>query len=501
MRYIFLSVLLPIGLSCWETKVLAVPSQPLSPPNHTLTSESIKENFYTQASHIIQQHLDLIVRIDQALVNPDANRLRAVRGQLISRIKLTEGFLQQQHLPAKSLCSSPDISPLVSNLTTSQVQIYCSLYGSSQELWKLAPVLDWSLSRRGELALVRKLPLVSGERQSDPVLSIAPREHPHLHKPGTPFAIEPSLGRNSAREADGLALPIIGRVSKTVIANYHPPLQPAIASPETALTTLADAKQFLSTAQVNFPANYQFTNAQETTASLDRFTYDLDPQEGQIYARFLQLPRTGIFRVLAASAYQRPVNTVWNRLQPRVSELYPFPALKDAQGSFKPSLALKLVGDRFQMEHLGVDYSFMVDVGDVSLEKLDSQLQSITASTREFFLNYQPPKDLEALQVERRRFLTGKDQNWNQSQIILANAPAKLNHTYIVRSLQFQLPEIVLQGQLIPAEKRRYLDALKQIQSSDMIVAFRPVRQRPDGSYTVLWRVLRELPAPQILGL
>ncbi|AUS99323.1 hypothetical protein CLI64_02325 [Nostoc sp. CENA543] len=502
MRYIFLGFLFPIGLTCWQTRVFAMESQAPSPLHHTLASESTDENFYTQASHIIQQHLDLIARIEQALVNPDANRLRAVRGQLTSQMKATEGFLQRQHPVAKVLCNSPDIASAPEQFTKSQLTIYCSLYGSSQELWKLAPVLDRGLSRRGELTLVRKLPLVSGEHQSDPILSIAPVQRPRLNEPATPFAIwEANLAGKFSDDSDHSTLPIIGRVGKTAIANYNPPIQPAIAPPETALTILANAKQLLSNALVSFPSDYQFRDAQTTAASLDRFTYSLDPQEGQTYARFLQLPRTGIFRVLAASAYERPLNTVWNRLQPSVSERYPFPALKDAQGSFKPSLALKLVGDRFQMQHLGVDYSFMVDLGDIPLEKLDQQLQAVASPTREFFLNYQPPKQLENLQVDRRRFLTGKDQNWNLNRIILTDATAQLNHTYLVRSLQFQLPEIILHGQLVPAEKRRYLDELQQVRSSDMLIAFRPVRRRNDGSYTVLWRVVRELPAPQILDL
>jgi hypothetical protein len=502
MRFIFLSFLLPIGLTCVDGKVFAVPDQPPPPLHNTLAVESTNENFYTQASQIIQQHLNLITRIEQALVNPDPNRIRAVRGQLILHTKITEGFLQRQHLEGKTLCNSPHASPVSGNFTQSQVQIYCSLSAASQELLKLTSVLDRSLSRRGELALVRKLPLVGGERQSDPVLSIAPVQHPHLNQPAIPFASrENNLAQPSSTSSNSLRLPIIGRVGKTAIANYHPPIQPAIAAPETALTILADIKGFLTTAQVNFPVGYQFTDAKETAVILDRFSYGLDPQEEQTYTQFLQLPRTGIFRVLPALAYERPLNQMWNRLQPQVSQRYPFPVVGNAKGSLKPSLALKLVGDRFQMQHSGVDYSFMVDIGDIPLEKLDRQLEAVASSTRQFFLNYQPPQALESLQVERRRFLTGKDQNWNQSQVILANAPAKLHHTYLVRSLQFQLPEIVFNGQIIPAEKRRYLDALQQIQTSDMIIAFRPVRQRSDGSYTVLWKVLEELPAPQILAL
>jgi hypothetical protein len=503
MRYIFLSVLLPFWLACVARNVLAVQYPSSSSLNHTPAVESKNENFYTQARELIQQQVDFTARIEQALIAPDANRVRAVRGQLIFQAKNTEGFLKRQYYNPKSVCSTRDVSPLPGQLTQQQGKIYCALYASHQELLKLAPVLDQLLSRRGELALVRQLPLVNGERLSDPVLTIAPVQRPNLGKPATPFSTgEPNLASAQSSEVSASnALPIIGRVGKTAIANYNPPLQPAIAPPETALTVLANAKRFLTAAQVAFPTGTQFTNPQETTAALDRFTYGLDPQEPQTYAKFLQLPQTGIFRVLAAAAYQRPLNTVRNRLQPSVSERYPFPTLGDAQAGFKHSLALQLIGDRFQMQHPGVDYSFMVDLGDIPLEKLDHRLKAVVSPTREFLLNYQPPKQLEALQVERRKFLTGKDQNWQQNQVILASATAKLNHTYLVRSLQFQLPEIILNGQLVAAEKQRYIDQLQQIRSSDMIIAFRPVRQRGDGSYTVLWRVIHELPAPQILQL
>ncbi len=164
----------------------------------------------------------------------------------------------------------------------------------------------------------------------------------------------------------------------------------------------------------------------------------------------------------------------------------------DAKDGFNPSLALQMRGERFQLVDQGMDYSFMVEVGDVPLDKLDGRLQAVASPTREFLLNYQPPKQLDALQVEKRRFLTGKDQNWQQNTVIFAHAPAKLNHSYLVRSLQFQLPKTMLNGQPISPNQ------LQQIPSSDIILAFRPVRRRADGSYTVLWRILNEFPAPQI---
>ncbi|WP_017319112.1 hypothetical protein [Mastigocladopsis repens] len=75
-------------------------------------------------------------------------------------------------------------------------------------------------------------------------------------------------------------------------------------------------------------------------------------------------------------------------------------------------------------------------------------------------LNYQPPKQLEALQIERRRFLTGKDQDWNQRKAILDQAKAVLNHTYLVRSLHFQLPEFIKSGQPLSLQQRSQIDKL-----------------------------------------
>ncbi|MDZ7956798.1 MAG: hypothetical protein RMY34_02635 [Aulosira sp. DedQUE10] len=507
MRYIFFSLLLPFSLVSIPSNLSSLDYRSLFSENRILAAVPANESFDTTANRLVQQQIDLIARIEQAITTPDANRMRSVQGQLTVYTKFVDGFLNRQYKSPKTLCTSrvdltENLSFLAEPLTKSQIKIYCSLYASNQELLKLTPVLDRLLSRRGELALVRGLPLVTGERQSDPVLSIAPMQLPHLDKLATPFSTqEPNLFSPS--------IPIIGRTAKTAIADYVTPVQPAIAPSPSALTILAAAKTFLTAAQVEFPLKNQFTNPQETSAVLDRFSYDIDPQEPQIYATFLKMPHTGIFRVLPDLAYQRPLNILQNRLAPTVSERYPFPSLVDTKGAFTPSLALQLVGDaygkscglRFGLEHQGVDYSFMVDLGDIPLTKLDSQLQAVAQPTREFFLNYQPPKQLDDLQVERRRFLTGKAQNWNLNQVILASAKAELNHTYLVRSLQFQLPEIILNGRQLSPQERQYLGQVPQLHSSDILLVFRPVRRRSDGSYTVLWQVLNQFPSPQINDL
>jgi hypothetical protein len=498
MRYIVFSLLFSFCLGFVPQKTVVADSGTQSDVVDNLSSNSPTQRFYITAARLVQQQDDLMARIERAIAEPDPNLMRAVGGQLIVQTVAVESFLKRHYNSPKSLCSQlpslSKVSLLPNQLSEPQAQIYCSLYASSQELFKLTPVLERLLSRRGELAEVRELPLVSGERQSHPILSISSVKRPELGKPATPFAtVEPNLPTTAPQ--------VIGRAAKTPLANYQPPVQPAIAPPPEALTILEVAKQLLAQAKTAFPPEIQFRDSRETAAVLERFAYDLDPQESQTYAKFLELPKTGIFRVLPSTAYLRELNTLQNRLEPKVNERYPFPTLKEGKGVFTPSLALQIVGENFQLMSSGVDYSFMVDLGDIPLEKLNGSLQAVAPKTREFFLNYQPPTELDALQVERRRFITGKAQNWNQRQTILNSAKVALNHTYLVRTLQFQLPPNILNSQPVSPQQRRYLDQLLEIHSSDIIVAFRPVRRRRDGSYTVLWRVLHQFQDPKIEDL
>jgi hypothetical protein len=304
---------------------------------------------------------------------------------------------------------------------------------------------------------------------------------PDLHKPAIPL---------NNREPDLTSPPVtnIGRGQKRAIANYVPPQQPAIAAPIEALNLLQSANQFLQTAQ---------PQQQQGFATVNSLSGENNSQTEKIYGQFLRLPNTGMVQVLPDSVYRRQANIVQNRLQANVNG-YPLPLTIETKGSLIPTLPLQVVGDNFQLVPENLDYGFIVDVGDLPLGKLDEKLQAIHQSTRDFFLNYQPPTQVESLQVDKRRFVTGKDQPWNQSQVILTGAKAQLNHTYLVRSLQFQLPDLILNNQPITRRNSRAKQELAQVPSADIIIAFRPVRSHLDGSYTILWRVVNQLPAPQI---
>jgi len=478
MRYFVLSVLIPL----W---VLFVPRQAFGgglKPQVKIVKNSPEEGLQDQEDltiKLMQQQMNLLSRIEKSLNTPDPNQIRAVRGQLTLQIRAVERFLQVNYPNYQVLCTSA-VTGVTS--TPAQAQVYCSLASYNQQLSKLSPILDQLLARRGELALVRPLPLVSGG-QLHSVLTIAPIQRPQLSQPAIPFNHEPDLPIGT--------IPIIGLRAKTAIANYVPPLQPAIVPPPTALTIIQTARKLLAQAQSVFTSN-KLLDSQATTTSNDD-TYALNPQFLHTYSQFLSLPNTGIVRILPSKVYRRSPNTLQNRLEPSILDRFPFARLLPVP-NFAPKLALAIESSSFQLVPSGIDYGFMTDLGDIPLEKLDAGLKNLPQITRTSFLNYRPPQQLEGLQIDKRRFLLG----FMPQNQLLPQIPAVLQHTYLMRTLQFQLPEIIVNGQPVSRQDRSRLDQLLQTQSSDLILAFRPVYRHPDGSYTVLWRILSQFRDPQI---
>ncbi|HAG85728.1 MAG TPA: hypothetical protein DCL61_32465, partial [Cyanobacteria bacterium UBA12227] len=80
-------------------------------------------------------------------------------------------------------------------------------------------------------------------------------------------------------------------------------------------------------------------------------------------------------------------------------------------------------------------------------------------------------------------------------------SPVVLKNTYLVRLIQFEIPDVLLTGEPVSRAQRRNLPDILKTPSSDVLVAFQPVHQRLDGSYTVLWRLLYRFPDPKIEDL
>lgn len=484
MRYYF-SLLLMLGLLSQPLKVLAVedPSrifQPSEPPD-----------FWPPAQELVQEQIYLITRIERAILSPDPNQVSAVRGQLFLHTSSVDRLLKDYYQFPNVLCAPTatatfDDLPAVGSLSAEQVRVYCFLYSSTQKLDSLRPLLDRRLvmlDRVGEF----------GERRSDPTSGI-PIVRGDISVPTTP-RLSPLPDLPPAEPT------LIGRTGKEALADYVPPFPPAIAPPVQANTPLLAAKTLLAQAQRIFPRGTEFIVPDEVSLIDGNNPYALYRAELEPYTEFLALPNTGIARILNAEFYRQDRDKLRNRLLPTIAENFSFPPLFKPFDGFTPQLEIQIADGNFQIVQRELNYGFMVDLGDIPLENIDSSLTDVSVPTQQFFLTYRPPNELDALQADRRRFISGKQQNFGVPQSIFAEAPVVLNHTYLVRSLQFQLPEILLTGDRISRSQRRNLNALLQTPSIDLLIAFRPVYRRQDGTYTVLWRVIKQFPDPQIQGL
>ncbi len=448
------------------------------------------QDFWNQAQQLIQDRMTIVDQIEKVITGADSHALLVADGQLTLHLLATDRFLKQYSNRPQQVCQSStpfdSAQGKLSQFSPQQQQVYCSLETSNQDLTKLKPLLSKQLQRLASIAQV---------------------------------------SQSSAQSTSNH--PVIGRIAKTPRSNDQPVIQPAIAPPKTVAPILQTVKQTIAQTIPAFPTTAKFIYPEEIEQLNYRQNYGLLSNEPNLYAKFLQIPNTGIVRILPAEIYQTPTDTVPNRLSPTVAQRFPFAPLltststTSSTSEFIPRLALQITDQQFQMVPNNIDYGFMIDLGDVPLENFQTQgasgksptsifgilpdhfqkVTKISSSTLEFFLNYQPPQQLYALEEDRNRFITGKQQFLPQGEILLNQVPAFLNHTYLMRTLQFKLPDFIVTGQPLLSADRRYLSVLLTTPSSDLLLAFRPVNQRVDGSYTVIWRILGKFPDPQIQDL
>jgi hypothetical protein len=425
------------------------------------TADDPSRRYWVEAQKLAQDQVFLLNRIEQALTSPDTNRIRAVRGQIFLYTSTVDRFLKSNFPEPTVLCASSDTGNIAGTdaVSLEEAQVYCALYASTQELNPLRAKLD---RRALKGTLTRQVSL------------------------NTPLNDEPA---------------IVGKIAKTSIANVTPVVIPAIAPPDDIVSVLESSRQRLVKVQSAFPTESRFTIPVQPLRS-DRTPYDLYPAESQPFSAFLAQPDTGIARLLPTEVYRTASNTQ-NRLLPTATERFPLATLTQREG-LSPRLAVRVEGDLFQLIQSDLDYGFITDLGDVAIESLTAtpfeKLGSVSEVLR-FFYTYRPPVELEAVQSDRRRLTTGKVADFSLSEPLSTQSPAATNRTYLVRSIQYKVPELITSRRTLLPNERRILKDLLSMPSSDLLFAFRPVSRRSDGSYTVLWRVLTKFPDPQVQDL
>jgi hypothetical protein len=429
-------------------------------------------DFWQQAKSLIQEQIYFVNRTETGLaLTLDSKRIESSLAQLFFYEGKLERFLNSQYNNPNILCSSinNNLSVTNTNLSQEQAQVYCALLATSKQLPILKKALENRLARATDVTPINPL-----------------------------FSNNKTVTIPQLPEEDITVL--FGR-TKTAIANYKPVIKPAFAPSETTIITIKSLRDLLTKAINYFPEQTQakFIYPNQDTLIVEKNTFNPYPQEITQYASFLAQPQTGITVFLPKEVYKSYLDDQKNRYIPKITELYPFPALNHKNG-FTSRLAVRINQGNFQIVTEDLDYGLIGDLGDIPLENLEVK-KHILGSNLSYIFNYNPPNTLESLQLQRRKLLTGKIDDVNYKENGFMQAPVQLNHTYVVRLIQFKLPEVIKNGGVVKRSDRGKIDQLLHIESSDILVAFRPVYQRSNGGYTVLWKILGKFANPQISDL
>jgi hypothetical protein len=119
----------------------------------------------------------------------------------------------------------------------------------------------------------------------------------------------------------------------------------------------------------------------------------------------------------------------------------------------------------FETGFAGFDYGFIVMLGDVSIEEVTQKHDGV-----KFLVDYRPARSEP---VARAEFQRARGGIWINGYKYASRAPVIVNQTYALRSIVYD--------------------------SSDVLVIFRVVREKSNGSVVIVWKMLKRFFAPGVI--
>jgi hypothetical protein len=426
------------------------------------TAQADTTAFWPTAEKIATDQATLLNEAERAVMSQDPIQNQRVSSLLIGQLRSMDRFVQRHYNNPRELCrESSKIAVTMANLESAQVETYCAIYNLSLGVSPLRPLL----TQRASLFNTSRSARSVGLFFTQPLR--APFDAQSVEQVNLGTTIRPQ-----AQVAPTIGLQLLGRqLRKQSTDRPASSIAPAIAPREDISTIIAASRTQLATIQANLPRQ---SAASTPVASFNagrppKTTLRQTAVASQPYAAFLKRSNTGISTVYAEQA----TTPVANRLM---------------AGDVALPFGLKIQAGQLVITGAVLDYGFMADLGDVDLAKAR---RAIPAT----FTTYQPPTDLAQVQVDQRRFWVGKDTEFS------AQVPVVLDRTYVMRSIQYDLPDLVASGRPLKPGERGQLKGILQATGRDRLIAFRPIAQNNDGSYSVLWQVLQTNPAPTLQGL
>jgi hypothetical protein len=492
-------------------------AQSIDPDPQEMIFSSTTEQFWTDANILLADKSALLDRATNAVTNPDPIENQTTSTKLLVQLRSLDRFVERYYKNPRQLClgkaaQSLTTQPLTTRplgaaagLDASQVETYCQIYQLSRELTPLrnlltqrASLFNTSRSANNNVALFFTQP------QAAPFNATTVEQVNLATRIAGKNAIEP------------LVYPrLVGVQRMKLLDNTYRPPAPAIAAPDNILKLIASGQEKILVAQANTPSSIAANIAAARTPAIDSstaiatFRSGINPTTAPTPARSFgvksssltqprsnqsSLNQTGIDRFAVPQAEEKLYAEFLKQENTGIARVYPEQMFTVVSNRLDPNIAptpfgLRIQDGQFVMTGNELDYGFLADMGDVEL------VQGDRLSVPELFRRYQPPTVLADVQKEQRRFLVGKDTEFS-SQL-----PASLYRTYVMRLVQYELPEIVAAGRPLKPGERGKLRSLLQTSGRDRVIAFRPVTKRLDGSYTILWQILETKPEPTIVDL
>lgn len=178
-------------------------------------------------------------------------------------------------------------------------------------------------------------------------------------------------------------------------------------------------------------------------------------EDQEAYADFLRQPDTGLLRLLPREKYEGKLLTRGG------GAYYSFSRLTHEYG-FGSDISLER--NEFNVGFAGADFGFLTRLGDASLDTISLEHPGVM-----FLAAFQAPSSESEARDQHRRGHPGFDV---RGFTYASHVPALANTAYALRSVGYR--------------------------NSDVLVAFRVIRQDTDGSMILLWKILKKFPTPQL---
>jgi len=180
-----------------------------------------------------------------------------------------------------------------------------------------------------------------------------------------------------------------------------------------------------------------------------------DPEDRAAYSSFLQQPGTGIIRLLPREKFDGFLAMRGG------GAYYSFSRLTNEYGHGS-DIGLEQGG--LSVGFAGADFGILTVLGDVALDEVKLELPAV-----EYLSAFNTPLKLSDARVQQQQVSAGYTIN----EVAYKNRfPARLDNTYVLRSVNYE--------------------------TSDVLVAFRVVRRDADGSFIIVWKMLKKFSVPHL---